>query len=233
MRAVGNFRTWEERDPHTQQYGPRARRDTDRTEPVAESMYPGFAAKDVRPKQKPGPNCNPRPTSQPALRNEPDRGYRTARAKPSFACPRKCIHVAGDRGNIVVQTADQGAFVVGGEGKQSDMVIAAIRKLSPSPFSSLRTPACTVNTWEEMRNWRRLAQIRAFHVLSSTCNLARRGYGQLADPVHHATLMVQNNVSDPCLGGQRFSRHGSSRQISRIEERRRRFPQRRIDRAVL
>ena len=129
----------------------------------------------------------------------------------------------GDGGNIVVQTGDEGAFVVDtGEGKLSDKVIAAIRRIeSRGPSSSSPTPAFMPITWEETLSSRRPVPTPACRVRSSTCSRPARRPAILVDPAHHATIMAQNNVVHPSGGGQSARRWIPA--DTYLEERRRKF----------
>jgi hypothetical protein len=101
----------------------------------AESLYPEFGAKvksatdaDGLAKLKPEPN-RPSETSS-AIDPEPQDGEIHI-----FPIRDHIYLLVGDGGNIVVQTGDQGAFVVdSGVGKLSDKVIAAIGRLSERPI---------------------------------------------------------------------------------------------------
>ena len=103
--------------------------------------------------------------------------------------------LVGDGGNIVVQTGEQGPFVVDtGLGKLSDQVLAAIRTLTPKPIQFI------ANTSFHAEHTGGNAALGAagqdpslpgsFFVQS-----APRGVtGFFADPLSHATLLGHNNV---------------------------------------
>lgn len=100
----------------------------------AESMYPEFAAK-----------LNTFTDADALARFKPEPGKPSETSKAEDPSPHDSeIHVmplrnnvyllVGDGANIVVQTGDQGAFVVDtGTGELADKTIAAIRKLSAKP----------------------------------------------------------------------------------------------------
>jgi cyclase len=161
----------------------------------AESIYPEFAAKaktetesQALAKLQPTPN---RP-SEMSRASDPEPRDGDVHA---FPVRDNIYMLLGDGGNIVVQTGDQGAFVVdSGAGALSDKVIAAIRRLSPRPIQFIANTSA-----------------RAEHV-GGNANLAAAGSdpslpgsffdlqapggatGHQADPAHNATLMAQNNV---------------------------------------
>jgi len=161
----------------------------------AESIYPGFAAKiktvteaETLAKLQPMPN-RPSETSH-APDPEPHDG------EIHVLPVRENVYMlVGDAGNIVVQTGDQGAFVVDtGAGKLSDMVIAAIRRLSPKPIQFI---ANTSMHAEHVGGNAKLAAAGSDPSLpGSFFDLQAPGAatGHLADPAHHATMMAQNNV---------------------------------------
>ena len=101
----------------------------------------------------------------------------------------------GDGGNIVVQTGDQGAFVVdSGTGALSDKVIAAIRRLSPKPIQFIANTSARA---EHLGGNAKLAAAGADPSLpGSFFDLQAPGgaTGHLSDPAHNATLIAQNNV---------------------------------------
>ncbi|MEQ1947811.1 MAG: hypothetical protein ABL995_11515 [Bryobacteraceae bacterium] len=101
----------------------------------AESVYPEFMAKMKTATE-----------AQGLALLKPEAGKRNETSKAADPNPNDGqIHVlpirnnvymlVGDGGNIVVQTGDQGAFVVNsGAGKLSDKVIETINKISPAPL---------------------------------------------------------------------------------------------------
>lgn len=161
----------------------------------AESIYPGFAAKvknatdaDALAKLQPAPNQSSE-TSR-ALDTEPNDG-----GLHVLPIRENVYMLVGDGGNIVVQTGDQGPFVVdSGQGKLSDMVIAAIRRLSPRPIQFI---ANTSMHTEHVGGNAKLGAAGADPSLpGSFFDLQAPGAatGHLSDPAHHATLLAQNNV---------------------------------------
>ncbi|HSR06669.1 MAG TPA: MBL fold metallo-hydrolase [Bryobacteraceae bacterium] len=161
----------------------------------AESIYPGFGAKvknateaDALAKLQPAPN-QPSETSR-AVDPEPNDG-----SIHVFPVRENVYMLVGDGGNIVVQTGDQGPFVVdSGQGKLSDMVIAAIRRLSPRPIQFI---ANTSMHAEHVGGNAKLGAAGSDPSLpGSFFDLQAPGgaTGHLSDPAHHATLMAQNNV---------------------------------------
>jgi glyoxylase-like metal-dependent hydrolase (beta-lactamase superfamily II) len=103
--------------------------------------------------------------------------------------------LVGDGANIVVQTGDQGAFVVDtGEGKLTDKVVAAIRGLTRHPIQFI---ANTSFRGEHTGGNLRLGEagqdpslLGSFFVQS-----APRGVtGFFSDPQAHATMMAHVNV---------------------------------------
>jgi glyoxylase-like metal-dependent hydrolase (beta-lactamase superfamily II) len=108
---------------------------------------------------------------------------------------RNVYMLAGDGANIVVQTGDEGAFVVDtGEGRLADKVIAAIRGLTSRPIQFI---ANTSFRAEHTGGNLRLADagqdpslLGSFFVQS-----APRGVtGLFTDPQAHATIMAHLNV---------------------------------------
>jgi cyclase len=104
--------------------------------------------------------------------------------------------LVGDGSNIVVQTGDQGAFVVDtGEGKLSAKVIAAIRTLSAKPIQFI------ANTSARPEHTGGNASLGAAGQDPSLpgsffVNSAPRGVtGLFADPLSHATMIAHNNVT--------------------------------------
>jgi glyoxylase-like metal-dependent hydrolase (beta-lactamase superfamily II) len=104
--------------------------------------------------------------------------------------------LVGDGGNIVVQTGEQGAFVVDtGVGKLSDKVLAAIRSLSPKPIQFI------VNTSFHAEHTGGNATLGAAGQDPSLpgsffVQAAPRGVtGFFADPLANATMIGHNNVT--------------------------------------
>ena len=162
----------------------------------AESMYPGFGAKvknasdaEGEAKLKPTPNV-PSETSK-AVDPEPrDGDVHVLRVRDNV------YMVVGDGGNMVVQTGDEGAFVVdSGEGKLSDKVIAAIRQLTPRPIQFIANTSVHA---EHVGGNAKLAAAGSdlslpgsfFDLQSPTA-----ATGLFNDPASHATLIAHNNVS--------------------------------------
>ena len=110
---------------------------------------------------------------------------------------RNNVHMlVGDGANIVVQTGEQGAFVVDtGEGKLSEKVIAAIRTLSANPIQFI------ANTSFRSEHTGGNAAVGAAGQDPSLpgsffINSAPRGVtGFFADPLSHATMIAHNNVT--------------------------------------
>jgi len=162
----------------------------------AESIYPEFGDKvknateaEGLAKLKPEPN-RPSETSR-AIDPEPQDGEIHV-----FPIRDHTYLLIGDSGNIVVQTGDQGAFVVdSGAGKLSDKVTAAISKLSERPIQFI------VNTSMHAEHVGGNAKLGAagadpslpgsFFDLQSPAGAT----GLLNDPAHHATVIAQNNVT--------------------------------------
>ena len=103
--------------------------------------------------------------------------------------------LVGDGGNIVVQTGEQGPFVIDtGQGKLSDKVIAAIRGLTPKPIQFI------ANTSFHAEHTGGNAALGAAGQDPSLpgsffLNSAPRGVtGFFSDPLSHATMMGHNNV---------------------------------------
>jgi glyoxylase-like metal-dependent hydrolase (beta-lactamase superfamily II) len=161
----------------------------------AESLYPGFAAKaknateaEALAKLQPAPNRTP----ETSRAQDPEPHDNEIHVLPV----RDNVYMlVGDGANIVVQTGDQGAFVVdSGSGKLSDMVIAAIRKLSARPIQFI---ANTSMHADHVGGNAKLGAAGSDPSLpGSFFDLQAPGAatGHLADPAHHATLMAQNNV---------------------------------------
>src|SRR5258705_909899 len=103
--------------------------------------------------------------------------------------------LVGDGGNIVVQTGDQGAFVVDtGQGKLSDKVIAAIGTLSGKPIEFMRHTSLHA---EPTGGNGRLSAAGMDPGLPGSffVNSAPRGVsGFFSDPLRHATMLAHNNV---------------------------------------
>ncbi len=162
----------------------------------AESIYPEFGDKvknateaEGLAKLKPEPN-RPSETSR-AIDPEPQDGEIHV-----FPIRDHTYLLIGDSGNIVVQTGDQGAFMVdSGAGKLSDKVTAAISKLSEQPIQFI------VNTSMHAEHVGGNAKLGAagadpslpgsFFDLQSPAGAT----GLLNDPAHHATVIAQNNVT--------------------------------------
>jgi cyclase len=103
--------------------------------------------------------------------------------------------LVGDGANIVVQTGEQGAFVVDtGEGKLSDKVIAAIRTVSAKPIQFIANTSARL---EHTGGNDALAAAGQDPSLPGSffVNSAPRGVtGLFADPSSHATMIAHNNV---------------------------------------
>jgi cyclase len=103
--------------------------------------------------------------------------------------------LVGDGGNIVVQTGEQGPFVIDtGQGKLSDKVIAAIRGLTPKPIQFI---ANTSFHAEHTGGNQALGAVGQDPSLPGSffLNSAPRGVtGFFSDPLSHATMMGHNNV---------------------------------------
>ncbi len=161
----------------------------------AESIYPGFAAKaknateaDALAKLQPEPNQ----PSQISRAQDPEPRDGEIHVLPIRG---NVYMLVGDGGNIVVQTGDEGAFVVdSGEGKLSDKVIAAIRKLSQKPIQFLLNTSA--NPAHVGGNVKLGAAGSDPSLPGSFFDLQSpgRATGLLSDPAHHATLMAHNNV---------------------------------------
>jgi glyoxylase-like metal-dependent hydrolase (beta-lactamase superfamily II) len=162
----------------------------------AESIYPEFGAKvksatdaDGLAKLKPEPNRTSE-TSR-AIDPEPQDGDIHV-----FPIRDHIYLLAGDGGNIVVQTGDQGAFLVdSGVGKLSEKVIAAVGKLSERPIQFILNTSVHA---EHVSGNAKLASAGAdpslpgsFFDLQSPAAVA----GSFNDPAHHATLIAHNNVT--------------------------------------
>jgi len=161
----------------------------------ADSMYPGLAARlksssdaDAVAKLSPAPN-QPNETSK-AVNPDPHDGEIHV-----WPIRDHVYMLVGDGGNIVVQTGEQGAFVVDtGEGKLSDKVIAAIRRLSEKPIQFI------ANTSAHADHVGGNATLGAAGADTSLPGSFFAGQspsaatGALLDPSHHATLMAHNNV---------------------------------------
>ena len=104
--------------------------------------------------------------------------------------------LVGDGGNIVVQTGDQGAFVVDtGEGKMSEKVIAAIRTLSDQADSVHRQHELPPRAYWRQRGTRRSAGQDPSLPGSFFLVAAPRGVtGFFDNPLTHATMMAHVNV---------------------------------------
>lgn len=161
----------------------------------AESIYPGFAAKAAKATEA---------EAVAKLQPAPNRPPETSRAQDPEPHDGE-IHVlpirdhvymlVGDGGNIVVQTGDEGAFVVdSGEGKLSDKVIAAIRELSAKPIQFLANTSAHA---DHVGGNSQLAAAGSDPSLPGSffdLQSPGRATGLLADPAHHATLIAHNNV---------------------------------------
>lgn len=162
----------------------------------ADSLYPGFATRiknatdaDGIAKLAPAPN-QPNETSK-AVDPEPRDGEIHV-----WPIRDNVYMLVGDGGNIVVQTGDQGAFVVDtGEGKLSDKVIAAIRRLSERPIQFIANTSLHA---EHLGGNAKLGAagsdpslLGSFFQLQSPAGAT----GAMADPAHHATVIAHNNVA--------------------------------------
>jgi hypothetical protein len=103
--------------------------------------------------------------------------------------------LVGDAANIVLQTGEQGAFVVDtGQGTLSDKVLAAIRRLSEKPIQFI---ANTSFRGEHTGGNATLGAAGQDPSLPGSffVNSAPRGVtGFFADPLSHATMIAHNNV---------------------------------------
>lgn len=139
------------------------------------------------------------------LQPRPGRPNETSRAAPVEPVDGD-IHVqpirdgvymlVGDGGNIVVQTGDQGAFVVDtGSGRLSDKVIAAISRLSGKPIQFIANtsflPDRTGGNAKVAAAGMDPSLPGSFFVNSAP----RAATGLFADPLKHATIIAHNNVT--------------------------------------
>ena len=135
----------------------------------------------------------------------PGRPSETSRAVPVeprdgqvYVLPiRNSVYMlVGDGGNIVVQTGEQGPFVVDtGEGKLSDKVLAAIRTLTPKPIQFI---ANTNFHAEHTGGNGALGAAGQDPSLPGSffVQSAPRGVtGFFSDPLAHATMLGHNNVT--------------------------------------
>jgi glyoxylase-like metal-dependent hydrolase (beta-lactamase superfamily II) len=160
----------------------------------AASMYPEFPAQ-ARAVTNPDAWFSPTP-------GKPSETSRSVNPEPSdgeihvLPVRNNLYMLVGDGSNIVVQTGDQGAFVVDtGEGKLSAKVIAAIRTLSAKPIQFI------ANTSARPEHTGGNASLGAAGQDPSLpgsffVNSAPRGVtGLFADPSSHATMIAHNNVT--------------------------------------
>jgi glyoxylase-like metal-dependent hydrolase (beta-lactamase superfamily II) len=160
----------------------------------AASMYPEFPAQ-ARAVTNPDAWFSPTP-------GKPSETSRSVNPEPSdgeihvLPVRNNVYMLVGDGSNIVVQTGDQGAFVVDtGEGKLSAKVIAAIRTLSAKPIQFI------ANTSARPEHTGGNALLGAAGQDPSLpgsffVNSAPRGVtGLFTDPSSHATMIAHNNVT--------------------------------------
>ena len=102
--------------------------------------------------------------------------------------------LVGDGGNVVVQTGDEGAFVVDtGAGKLTDKILAAIQRLSPKPIRMIANtsfhPAYTGGN-EKLKNAGSDPS-----VVGTFLALAAPGAGSTASIISHENVVPRMNVS--------------------------------------
>ena len=105
--------------------------------------------------------------------------------------------LAGDGGNIVVQTGDQGAFLVDtGTGKLSDKVIAAIDKLSERPIQFIANTSFLPDRTGGNAKLGAAGMDPSLPGSFFVNSAPRAATGLFADPLRHATIIAHNNVTN-------------------------------------
>ena len=103
--------------------------------------------------------------------------------------------LVGDGGNIVVQTGEQGTFVVDtGEGKLADKVLAAIRTLSPKPIQFIANTSFHAEHTGGNDTLGAAGQDPSLPGSFFVQSAPRGVTGFFSDPLSHATMMGHNNV---------------------------------------
>jgi len=104
--------------------------------------------------------------------------------------------LVGDGGNIVVQTGDQGAFVVDtGTGKLSEKVIAAINTLSQRPIQFIANTSFLADRTGGNAKLGAAGMDPSLPGSFFVNSAPRAVTGLFADPLRHATLLAHNNVT--------------------------------------
>jgi glyoxylase-like metal-dependent hydrolase (beta-lactamase superfamily II) len=105
--------------------------------------------------------------------------------------------LVGDGGNIVVQTGDQGAFVVDtGSGRLSDKVIAAIDKLSERPIQFIANTSFLPDRTGGNAKLGAAGMDPSLPGSFFVNSAPRAVTGLFADPLRHATIIAHNNVTN-------------------------------------
>lgn len=161
----------------------------------AETIYPGWADKarkatEAEAEALLSPAPGKTPETSKAVDPEPHDGEIHV-----LPIRDNVYMLVGDGSNIVVQTGDEGAFVVdSGEGKLADKVIAAIKKLTDKPIQFIANTSVHA---DHIGGNSKLGSAGADLSLPGSffdLQSPGRATGLLSDPSHHATLMAQNNV---------------------------------------
>jgi glyoxylase-like metal-dependent hydrolase (beta-lactamase superfamily II) len=104
--------------------------------------------------------------------------------------------LVGDGANIVVQTGDQGAFVVDtGEGRLAEKVLAAIRTLSARPIQFIANTSFRREHTGGNRVLGAAGQDPSLPGSFFLVQAPRAATGFFADPLSHATMLAHNNVA--------------------------------------
>lgn len=183
------------KQPFAKEYSQRYKTPLIATLAGAETIYPGWAEKAKKATEaeaeallSPAPNKTPE-TSKAVDPNPHDGEIHALKIRDNV------YMLVGDGANIVVQTGDEGAFVVdSGEGKLSDKVIAAIHKLTERPIQFIANTSAHAD--HVGGNAALAAAGSDLSLPGSFFDLQSpgRATGLLSDPAHHATIIAQNNV---------------------------------------
>ena len=130
--------------------------------------------------------------------------------------------LVGDGSNIVVQTGDQGAFVVDtGEGKLSDKVVAAIRTISAKPIQFIANTSARLEHTGGNEAVGSAGQDPSLPGSFFVNSAPRGATGLFTDPMSHATMIAHNNVMVRMQA--RNAPSGAIPGDTFLEERRRKF----------